>query len=193
PSKAYNGDAETRFNTLNGITQAEFQKPLLQRDMAGLLKDWQQLAAMQNLSPWIKDSCAARIETIEKWTRIQQIAKEGNLADDVAFLEKRAALQQEWKATEMKIAELQRNSPPLAEGELRTSNIVANKYALVDPTTGRVRAYITPSGEIDLSKLLGKNVAVYGTFEDETVPVKTIKVKGVRTFDAPPKAPATQP
>lgn len=197
PSKIYNQDAETRFNNLNAITQAEFQKPMLQRDLTGLLREWQQLAAVPNISRAVKEGSQSRIDFIQKCIPLQQLVKAGQVAEDEEFQEKRKAYQQEWKATAQKIADLERNGPMLAEGRLETSTIIPNKYALVNPDTGRVTAYLNPSSEIELGKLLNQYVGVRGTIEDDkNLNLKVIKVKNATLLPKPTPAttaPSTQP
>jgi hypothetical protein len=72
-------------------------------------------------------------------------------------------LRAQYDAAEKAIAAAREAGPYNAEGLLQSSTIVAGKYALVNPQTGRVVAYVDPaSAAVDIGTLVGKYVGVRG-------------------------------
>ena len=96
-----------------------------------------------------------------------------------------APYQQKWKQSQQELAKAEAKAPYIAYGILKTSTVLKN-YALVDPTTGRVVAYLEPTSKIDISKLLGSYIGVKGEVVSSTgVVVRVIKVTAATMFSEP--------
>ena len=158
---AYAPSAYSRFSELNTKTQDELRKPLAQRDLDSLVKQYKDLLTTENLPPSVKQGSEARISALDKMATLQRLQKEGT-ASAASLEEQRKALQQQYEAANKAIEEYERTSAYLAEGRLQSSTAVAGKYALVNPATGRVVAYIDPASDVDVSKLLGQYIGVRG-------------------------------
>ncbi len=190
PAVQLNRDAYATFNDLNSRTQAELQKPLLDRKLGGLLAEYKTLLAQPNLPPSVKSATEASIGVIERIQKVQNLASE-NTSSDTALNAQRQALQQQWSESQKKIDEYERTGPYLAEGKLQTSTALKDKYVLVNPTSGRVIAYIDPSAPIELSALLGQYIGVRGTYDQaEGLDIKVIKVRNAMVLPQPGAAPA---
>jgi len=183
--KQYAEGSYDKFNDLNKRTQDELNKPLLQRDVAGLIASYKDLLTTPNLPPSVKIGSESRITALERVANIQAIARDASRADEAKEAARKAA-QAEFDAAMKAVQEAERAAPPLAEGVLQTSTVVRNKYALLNPTTQRVVAYVEPSPEIDLSKLLGQYIAVRGTTtKAEGMDVRVIKVTSATMLPLP--------
>lgn len=186
PATSYAPNAYTTFAKLNAQTQDEMGKRLADQKLDTLLAGYKSLLETPNLPPSVKQGAEARVESLEKMLKLQKAIKSDDPAD-VASEAHRKAAGEEWDAIKAKIDEWERSGPLTAEGKLQTSTVVPGKYVLVNPRTGRVVAYLNPSPEIDLAKVLGSYVGVRGITEsEEGAAVKTVKVRTV-TLMAEPK------
>jgi uncharacterized coiled-coil protein SlyX len=162
PAKTFSSDGYTRFNALYGRYQKELQKPVGQRDLDALIADYKSLAGSNGLPPSVAQGSEARIAALEKLAAIQRLTKE-NAASSDALTERQKALQQQYAQAEQAIKDYEQTGPYLAQGRLQTSTAVEGKYALVNPWTGRVVAYVDPQADIDVGSLLGKFIGVRGS------------------------------
>jgi uncharacterized protein YgiM (DUF1202 family) len=162
PAVTYSQTATQKFNDLNTRYQEELRKPLPERNIDALLTEYKDLLKAENLAPSVKMGTESRIDALEKIAAVQRMAKEAATSDQ-NLAQQREALQQQYSTAEKLINEYQRSSPFVAEGTLQSSTIVKGKYALVNPATGRVVAYVDPNAEVDISTLLGKYVGLRGT------------------------------
>ena len=192
PTTMYSADAADRYSALNTKLQAEFQKPVAARELGALLEDFQALLTMPGISPSIKQNTQARIAVIQKTIAFQTLVKTQS-ADAEALSQQREALQKQYGPIEEQIKASEASAPPLAEGRLQTSS-VQSRYVLVNPTTGRVAAYLDPNSDVDLTKLLGSYVAVRGTVQSGAgLAVKTIKVHTATLLPDPTSTGASAP
>ncbi|HVX86373.1 MAG TPA: hypothetical protein VH253_16435 [Phycisphaerae bacterium] len=162
PAVTFNGEAAKKYDELNGEYQAELQKPPLKRDLDSLIKSYQELLGEKDLAPSVKLGSESRLNALQKLAAIQRLARENTQSQD-ALNQQRAALQQEYATAEKAIEDYEKTGPYLAEGTLQTSTAVQGKYALVNPTTGRVVAYVDPAADVDIGSLVGKYIGVRGT------------------------------
>ncbi len=164
PARIFSETATARFNELTARFQVEDRKPVLQREVDTLIKDYKALLAMENLSPSVKAGSESHIAALEKIASIQRLSRERADAEK-ATNERRDALQKQFAQTEREIAEAMKASPRYeAEGLLQASTIVKGQFALVNPETQRVVAYVDPStAKVDIGVLVGKYIAVQGT------------------------------
>jgi uncharacterized protein YgiM (DUF1202 family) len=162
PAVTFSETATQKFNELNARYQEENSKPLAQRSVDGLIKDYKDLLTMPNLSPSVKLGTESRITALEKVAAIQRLSKE-NAAADESLTQQRQALQQQYAAAQAAIEAYQQSGPYIAEGVLKTSTIVKGRYALINPATDRVVAYVDPTSDIDIGSLVGKYIGVRGT------------------------------
>ena len=185
PAVTFDPTAAQRFAELNTQTQLELRKPLAQRDLDGLIKEYKALLAREKLPPSVKLGSESRIAALEKMATVQKLAKEGTASADM-IEEQRKALQAEYEAAQKAIEAYENSGPYVAEGELQTSTVVAGKYVLVNPATKRVVAYVDPVGDVDVSKLMGQYIGVRGSAQSvEGSQVKTIRVKNATLLPAP--------
>lgn len=192
PTGLLNRDAYSTFNDLNKRTQEELQKPLMERQLGGLLAEYRNLLAQPNLPASVKTVTEARVGVIERIQKVQDLARENGDSSTAALNAQRQALQQQWSETEKKIEEYERTGPYLAEGKLQTSTALKNKYVLVNPNTGRVVAYVDPSAPVDLAPLIGQYIGLRGIYEQaEGLDIKVIKVRNATILPAP-AAPASR-
>ena len=76
---------------------------------------------------------------------------------------------------------------------LQTSTIVQGKYALVNPATGRVVAYVDPASDIDIGTLVGKYIGVRGiTTQPPGTDITVIKVSNATLQPTPKNVKAPQ-
>jgi hypothetical protein len=184
PQVSYNQSAYTAFSRLNHKIQLEFRKPLLQeRHLASLLKGYQNLLKRPQLPPSVRRGSVARIQLLKKELAIQKLVESAAKAPPIKQVI--APYQQQWKKSQEEIAKAYENAPYLAKGVLKTSQAVRD-YALVDPATGRVIAYLVPNGKIAISKLLGSYIGVKGEVISKTgMTVKVIQVVSATLLPPP--------
>ncbi len=184
PQVSYNQPAYTAFSRLNHKIQLEFRKPLLQeRHLASLLKGYQNLLKRPQLPPSVRRGSIARIKLLKKELAIQKLVE--SAAKTPPIKQVIAPYQQQWKKSQEEIAKAYENAPYLAKGVLKTSQAIKD-YALVDPATGRVIAYLVPAGKIAISKLLGSYIGVKGEVISKTgMTVKVIQVVSATLLPPP--------
>ena len=169
-----NTSAYAAFSQLNRKTQREFRKPVLHRNLTLLLADYRKLAAEPNLPPSVKQGTAEWIKEIKNGIKVQELAKAA--ANTPAISNVIAPYQQKWEKSQSLVNSAITHAPYLAKGILKTSAAI-HDYALVDPATGRVVAYLKPASKIDIAKLLGSYIGVKGVVDGKTgVVVRLIDV-----------------
>ncbi|HVS70212.1 MAG TPA: hypothetical protein VHQ47_03040 [Phycisphaerae bacterium] len=185
PAVTFNGDAAKKYDELNTQYQAELQKPPAQRDLDPLIKSYQDLLNEKDLAPSVKLGSESRLSALQKLAAIERLAKENTQSQD-ALNQQRAALQQEYATAEKAIEDYEKTGPYLAEGTLQTSTAVQGKYALVNPSTGRVVAYVDPAADVDIGSLVGKYIGVRGTTDIAPgTQVSVIHVRNATLLPAP--------
>ncbi len=183
PAASFNPNTYDAFNTLNRQMQVQFNKPILNRKLQPLLAGFENLLQRQNVPTFIRRGCIARIKLLKKQIAIQKIvAASRNQKPLTAVL---APYQQKWEQSQKELIKAQENAPYIAYGILKTSTVIKN-YALMDPVTGRVVAYLEPTSKIDIAKLLGSYIGVKGEVVSRTgVVVHVIKVSTATMFPEP--------
>ena len=162
PKVTYSETATAKFNDANARYQDESRKPPAQQNVEGLLAEFKDIAAMENISPSVKAGAQADIAAIERTMTVQRLIIEQAVVTEATKKESEA-LRAQFDAAEKAIAAAREAGPYNAEGLLQTSTIVSGKYALVNPQTGRVVAYVDPaSAAVDIGALVGKYVGVRG-------------------------------
>ena len=179
----FSPDAFSTYQELNRQMQAQFDKPIMQRDLQPLLSAFEKLVQRPDMPQSVIDGSDARIKILKKQIAIQEIVASSEKQKPLnAVL---APYQQKWKQSQQELAKAEAKAPYIAYGILKTSTVLKN-YALVDPTTGRVVAYLEPTSKIDISKLLGSYIGVKGEVVSSTgVVVRVIKVTAATMFSEP--------
>ncbi len=155
-----------QLKRLNHQTVLEFHKPLPQEtQLAALLKQYQGWCARQHLPALLRGNVRTWCKVIKKRIALRQLALTTSKSESVSKLIR--PWQKQWKQSQKALAKLMVRSPFLAKGVLRTS-LATKNYALVDPRTGRVIAYLEPTNKIALSKLLGLYIGVKGIITGKT-------------------------
>jgi uncharacterized protein YgiM (DUF1202 family) len=185
PAVQFNGDAYSTFSALNEKTQAEFIKPLMKRDLKPLAAGYEQLLGMSDIAPSVKQGSQARLDAINKMIAVQDQA--AGAQNDIAKIQSQSkAIDEQFKATEERMAAAEEAAPYIAQGVLKTSSAVADKYVLVNPASGRVTAYVEPSTDLDIAKLLNTYVGVKGkTVHEADLDIDVIKVKTITMLQQP--------
>ncbi len=184
PATNFNTESRSSFAALNERTQAEFVKPILKEDLAGLLEEYKTLLKIADLPPSVQQGSEARVAIIEKRIELQNIARAAESPESNAATEERKALERTWQDSQKQIADAELNAPYVAEGVLMTSEALKSKYVLVNPTTQRVVAYVDPTSEIDVSPLLGHYIGVKGKVE-QTDGIKLVHAKTATLMKTP--------
>ncbi len=179
----FSADAFSTYSQLTRQMQAEFNKPIMQRHLQPLLTGFENLMKKPHLPHSVIDGSNARIKLLKKQIAIQEIVAASQKHRPLnAVL---APYQQQWEQSQKELAKAEAKAPYIAYGILKTSTVL-KKYALMDPTTGRVVAYLEPSSKIDISKLLGSYIGVKGEVVSNTgVVVHVIKVTAATMFSQP--------
>jgi hypothetical protein len=134
----------------------------LDQNVEGLLKDFQDVLAMENVSPSVKEGAKVNLVAIQRIVSVQKMMKE-QAAAKAQTEQQSAALQQRYREVERALQEAQASGPYAAQGILQTSGVVTGKYALVNPQTQRVVAYVDPAtADVDIGSLVGKYIGVRG-------------------------------
>ncbi len=184
-----NTSAYAAFSQLNRKTQREFRKPVLGRKLTPLLADYQKLAAQPNLPPSVKQGTAEWIKEIKNGIKVQKLAKAA--ANTPAISNVIAPYQQKWEQSQDQVNSAVAHAPYLAKGILKTSDAI-HDYALVNPATGRVVAYLKPASKIDIAKLLGSYIGVKGVVDGKTgVVIRLIDVYTATMLPMPRPADQT--
>jgi uncharacterized protein YgiM (DUF1202 family) len=163
PKVTYSAVALTKFNETNTKYQAEAKKPLLEQSVDGVLQDFKDVLAMENIAPSVKAGAQANIAAIERTLTVQKLSREQNRSAESLKVQSDALLAQ-FAAVEKAKAEALAAGPYAAEGLLKTSTVVAGMYALVNPDDQRVVAYVDPTAaSIDVGMFVGKYIGVRGS------------------------------
>ncbi len=180
----FSADAFSTYSHLTRQMQAQFNKPIMQRQLQPLLTGFENLMKKPHLPNSVIDGSNARIKLLKKQIAIQEIVAASQKQKPLTAV--LAPYQQQWEQSQKELAQAEAKAPYIAYGILKTSTVL-KKYALVDPTTGRVVAYLDPSSKIDISKLLGSYIGVKGEVVSNTgVVVHVIKVTAATMFSQPP-------
>ncbi len=191
PAATYNPGVYNTFTDLNRRMQAQFNKPIMQRDLQPLLKDFENLLQRPNLPHYISDGSMARIKLLKKQIAIQEIVAASRRQKPITAV--LAPYQEKWEQAQKQLEKVQAKAPYIAYGVLKTSTVLKN-YALMDPATGRVVAYLQPESQINISKLLGSYIGVKGEVVSRTgVVVRVIKVTSATMFPEPSAQGAPNP
>ncbi len=183
PEVKFSPDAFRTYRQLNRQMQAQFDKPIMQRNLQPLLTDFENLIQRPNMPHSVIDGSNARIKLLKKQIAIQEIVAASQKQKPLTAV--LAPYQQQWEQSQKELARAEAKAPYIAYGILKTSTVLKN-YALVDPNTGRVVAYLEPSSKIDISKLLGSYIGVKGEVVSSTgVVVHVIKVTAATMFSEP--------
>jgi hypothetical protein len=154
--------ATERYNDAYGRHVAEAKKPLADRDTAGMLREFQDILTLDNLSPTVRTGAQAAIKALEQEATLQRLMKEQAAAAELTR-KQTEALRAQYEASQKVLESYRQTEPFLNEGVLKSSSVVAGKYALVNPDTGRTVAYVDPAGSaIDVSIFLDKYIGVHG-------------------------------
>ena len=182
----FSPDAFSTYQDLNRQMQSQFDKPIMQRDLQPLLTSFENLIQRPNMPHSVIDGSNARIKLLKKQIAIQEIVAASHKQKPLKAV--LAPYQQKWEQSQKRLAKAEAKAPYIAYGILKTSTVLKN-YALVDPTTGRVVAYLEPTSKIDISKLLGSYIGVKGEVVSSTgVVVHVIKVTAATMFSEPSAA-----
>ena len=188
PAVQFSPNSFRTFSQLNRQLQVQFNKPLLQRNLQPLLSDFQHLLKRSHLPPSVREGSIARIKLLKKQIAIQEIVAASHRQKPLAAV--LAPYQQKWKQSQQELARVQAKAPYIAYGILKTSTVLKD-YALMDPVTGRVVAYLKPEAQINIVKLLGSYIGVKGEVVSRTgVVVRVIKVTSATMFPEPSAASA---
>jgi hypothetical protein len=186
PAVKFSETATARFNDVNARYQAEAKKPIGEQNLAGLLGEFKEILAMENVSPSVQSGAKAVVEAIDRTMTVQRLVKEQAAAQEMTR-KQTDALQEQYEAAQRAIAAARTAGPYSAEGVLQTSTIVEGKYALVNPQSSRVVAYVDPAASsVDLSIFVGKYIGVRGiTRQMENSDLKVIQVSNATLMPAP--------
>ncbi len=180
----FSPDAFSTYSHLTRQMQAQFDKPIMQRHLQPLLTAFENLMRQPHLPHSVMDGSNARINLLKKQIAIQEIVAASHKQRPLKSV--LAPYQQQWQQSQKELARAEAKAPYIAYGILKTSTVLKN-YALMDPTTGRVVAYLEPSSKINISKLLGSYIGVKGEVVSNTgVVVHVIKVTAATMFSQPP-------
>jgi hypothetical protein len=155
------------FKKAEDVLMEEFAKPLEERDLHRALAAYQAVPVGED-DP-LKVYVDARIAFIQ-----QSMDEMADLEKVKAMAETSAAKQAEY---EIMLERLRMVVPPpeplhlpAARGVLQPSVVfagtgaISKRYMLIDPQSGQTVAYVqSPSGDVDLDKYVGMNVAIFGT------------------------------
>jgi SH3-like domain-containing protein len=162
PAVTFSAAATARYNDAHARHVEEAKKPLADRDTAGLMREFQDILTLDNLSPTVKIGSQADIKSLEQEATLQRLMKEQAAAAEVTRKQS-DALREQYEASQKILASVKQIEPYVDEGVLKSSNVVAGKYALVNPDTGRTVAYVDPAASaIDVSIFLNKYIGVHG-------------------------------
>ena len=163
PRVTYSQAALAKFNEANAKYQDESKKPILEQNVEGILQDFKDVLAMENIAPSVKAGSQANIAAIERTVAVQKLSRDQSKSAEALKLQSDALLAQ-FEAIQTAKAEALAAGPYAAQGLLKTSSVVAGMYALVNPDDQRIVAYVDPtSASIDVGMFVGKYIGVRGT------------------------------
>jgi uncharacterized protein YraI len=165
PVPTYNPKAYTQFAQLDKALLVQFKKPLLQRKLKKLDAEFKTLLKEKNLPHSIRSATKLRIKEINRMMAIQALA--ATPAAEAPVTATIAPYQQQWEQSKKILEKSIATAPFVAKGMLETSH-TTHQYALLNPNSGRVVAYIQPPSDMDLSKLVGSYVGIKGLVVSKT-------------------------
>jgi uncharacterized protein YgiM (DUF1202 family) len=162
PRVAYSETALAKFNEAKSKYEAEIKKPVAEQNFEPLLQNFKDILALDNISPIVKSGSQAYLTAIDHNLTVQRLTRE-QTASAQQTKTQIDDLRAQQLAAQQALDAARAAGPYTAQGLLQTSTIVAGKYALVNPQTQRVVAYVDPSSaSIDVGMLVGKYIAVRG-------------------------------
>jgi len=190
PAVTYSASATDKFRESQSRYQEEAKKPLSDQNVEPLQKDFQDILAMDNIAPSVKAGAQANLDAISRTLTLQKLMKEQAAAQD-STQKQSAALQEQYESAQRALEAARQAGPYVAEGVLQTSSIVQGKYALVNPQTGRVVAYVDPAdASVDIGSLVGKYIGVRGISKKaQNSDITVIQVSNATLEPAPATMP----
>ncbi|MDP6545244.1 MAG: hypothetical protein QGH60_14760 [Phycisphaerae bacterium] len=189
------GVSETQMKDFRAVQTAlrtEYGKPVAERDYAGLIAKFKALKfkAGHPLIPFV-DYYVKYIE--DDVERFESIAAARKLSDDAAKAQKEFADAQAKVTVDVPVKPVTFD----AEGIIAESRMFAGmsavrkRYIVYDQKTHRLNAYVYATDpQIDLSKLIGKQIGVFGDRKyDRGLGAHVIDVKQVEIIDEKAAAP----
>jgi hypothetical protein len=161
----YNPKVYTQFSKLDNALLVQFKKPLLQRKLKKIAAGFEALLKEKHLPGSIRSATQQRIQEIKRMCAIQALAS--TPAAEAPVTATIAPYQQQWEQSKKILEKSIATAPFVAKGMLETSHTV-HEYALLNPNNGRVVAYVQPSKNMDLSKLIGSYVGIKGLVVSKT-------------------------
>ncbi|MDY6913866.1 MAG: hypothetical protein SVT52_05365 [Planctomycetota bacterium] len=186
------------FQALEQQLQEEYKKPIEQRDLTGLRDKY--LAIRVAEGDYLKPYVDARVTLLDI-----AIKQRRDLQDVESLIRDTSARQQEYQLKRSRIEVVRPEHRPLksyaAEGVLIGSEIFpggpagAKRFCVRDRQTGRTNAYVQcTSGQVDLSKYVGKHVGIFGAcVYDKQLALDVVEAEKVIVLDdkvplpSPPK------
>lgn len=165
PVSTYNPKVYTQFAKLDKALVAQFKKPLLERKLKKIAAGFKALLKEKHLPGSIRSATQQRIQEIKRMCAIQALAS--TPAAEAPVTATIAPYQQQWEQSKKILEKSIATAPFVAKGMLETSHTV-HEYALLNPNNGRVVAYVQPSKNMDLSKLIGSYVGIKGLVVSKT-------------------------
>ncbi len=165
PVPTYNPKVYKKFSNLDKALLAQFKKPLIQRKLGKLKGGFQDILKEKNVPASIRSATKLRIKEINRMMAIQALAAAPIAETPVTATI--APYQQKWEQSKKILEKSIATAPFVAKGLLETSH-TTHQYALLNPRSGRVVAYIQPPKDMDLSKLIGSYVGIKGLVVSKT-------------------------
>jgi uncharacterized protein YgiM (DUF1202 family) len=190
PAVTFSAEAKSKFNDVNARYLQDSKKQLADQDVAGFTKEFQDILAIPNVSPTIQQSAQANLKALERTASLQRLMKEQAASAEMTK-QQTDALRKQLEASQKLIDSSKENQPFINEGVLKSSTVVAGKYALVNPQTGRTVAYIDPANSsVDMSIFMNHYIGVRG--EKKKVDGADIEVITVRDATLMPQPGSVQ-
>ncbi len=181
---AVNPSRFTQYDQLAQATQKEFDKKLGDENLAPLAVQAKALLAQPGLPASMKKDTTELLAAVNSRMAVQALYKANQTQPSIQ--QQVQPYQEKWSHSQQKINDIMAREPYVAMGVLRHSSALRSKYALVNPTTDRVTAYVDKTTQIDISKLLGEYIGVKGDFVGKTgTIVPLIKVTTATLMPSP--------
>ena len=181
---AVNPSLFTQYDQLAQATQKEFDKKLGHENLAPLAVQAKALLAQPGLPASMKKDTTELLAAVNSRMAVQALYQANQTQPSIQ--EQVQPYQEKWSQSQQQINNIMAREPYVAMGVLRHSSALRSKYALVNPTTGRVTAYVDKTTQIDISKLLGEYIGVKGDFVGKTgTIVPLIKVTTATLMPSP--------
>lgn len=181
---AVNPSLFTQYDQLAQATQKEFDKKLGHENLAPLAVQAKALLAQAGLPASMKKDTTELLAAVNSRMAVQALYKANQTQPSIQ--QQVQPYQEKWSQSQQQINDIMAREPYVAMGVLRHSSALRSKYALVNPTTDRVTAYVDKTTQIDISKLLGEYIGVKGDFVGKTgTIVPLIKVTTATLMPSP--------